>query len=211
MTFLSSTTQWGSGFCSYESTSGELVQRYYGVGVWTFYLADPYQASSGAAIPGSWNRYSYTHGDPVNFVDPTGRLEADPSDYQGSDGDPYPCGPNWMWDASLQGPCTGGGGGGIGSRGAGGGVGDGLAAPAATSAICGPGITSAQCDALVGYDQFYLLAPTPSALDALLNAKIASGAASAVVIAILNPTPMGNGSFPTSNGLKPIARRLGNP
>ncbi|MBI1897279.1 MAG: hypothetical protein HYS04_12270 [Acidobacteria bacterium] len=33
---------------------------------------DPYVASGGAADPGSWNRYGYLGGDPVNFSDPWG-------------------------------------------------------------------------------------------------------------------------------------------
>jgi RHS repeat-associated protein len=35
---------------------------------------DPYMASGGPADPGSWNRYAYVGGDPVNFVDPDGRV-----------------------------------------------------------------------------------------------------------------------------------------
>ena len=35
-------------------------------------MPDPYRASGGPADPGSWNRYSYVQGDPVNFRDPTG-------------------------------------------------------------------------------------------------------------------------------------------
>ena len=34
--------------------------------------ADPYTASGGPVDPGSWNRYAYTVGDPVNRLDPTG-------------------------------------------------------------------------------------------------------------------------------------------
>jgi hypothetical protein len=34
--------------------------------------ADPYRASAGASEPGSWNRYAYVAGDPVNFSDPDG-------------------------------------------------------------------------------------------------------------------------------------------
>ena len=37
-----------------------------------FNTADPYQASGGPGDPGSWNRCSYTQGDPVNGNDPTG-------------------------------------------------------------------------------------------------------------------------------------------
>jgi putative RNase toxin 44 of polymorphic toxin system len=35
--------------------------------------ADPYRNSAGPADPGSWNRYAYTRGDPVNRIDPSGR------------------------------------------------------------------------------------------------------------------------------------------
>jgi RHS repeat-associated protein len=37
-----------------------------------FLTPDPYQASGGPADPGSWNRYAYVGGDPVNAVDPAG-------------------------------------------------------------------------------------------------------------------------------------------
>jgi hypothetical protein len=33
---------------------------------------DPYKASAGRRDPGSWNRYSYVQGDPVNYGDPGG-------------------------------------------------------------------------------------------------------------------------------------------
>src|SRR5436305_5567456 len=32
-----------------------------------FNTADPYRGRGGAASPSSWNRYSYVHGDPVNY------------------------------------------------------------------------------------------------------------------------------------------------
>jgi RHS repeat-associated protein len=41
-------------------------QRYYGVGTGRFGTPDPYKASAGVGDPGSWNRYSYVQGDPVN-------------------------------------------------------------------------------------------------------------------------------------------------
>jgi RHS repeat-associated protein len=47
-------------------------QRYYGVGTGRFNTPDPYKASAGAGDPGSWNRYSYVEGDPVNFGDLAG-------------------------------------------------------------------------------------------------------------------------------------------
>ena len=54
-------------------------QRFYASSYGRFNTADPYQASAGAGDPGSWNRYSYVVGDPVNRVDPTGRVWCDPN------------------------------------------------------------------------------------------------------------------------------------
>ena len=47
-------------------------QRYYKTGWGRFTAADPYLASGGVESPGSWNRYAYVEGDPVNYVDPSG-------------------------------------------------------------------------------------------------------------------------------------------
>jgi len=47
-------------------------QRYYASSYGRFNTADPYRASAGPSDPGSWNRYSYTRGDPVNRYDPRG-------------------------------------------------------------------------------------------------------------------------------------------
>ena len=47
-------------------------QRYYAVGTGRFNVPDPYQASAGAEDPGSWNRYAYVGGDPINYLDPSG-------------------------------------------------------------------------------------------------------------------------------------------
>ena len=44
-------------------------QRYYASSYGRFNTADPYQASAGPSDPGSWNRYSYVGGDPVNNHD----------------------------------------------------------------------------------------------------------------------------------------------
>src|ERR1035437_1246496 len=49
-------------------------QRYYASSYGRFNTADPYQASAGPEDPGTWNRYSYTGGDPVNRNDPQGML-----------------------------------------------------------------------------------------------------------------------------------------
>jgi RHS repeat-associated protein len=68
--------------------------RYYSNQYGRFMTPDPYQAQVGGPgdpnDPGSWNRYTYTRGDPVNRYDPAGTDD---------------CGPNWVSDASLSGPC----------------------------------------------------------------------------------------------------------
>jgi RHS repeat-associated protein len=48
--------------------------RYHQVGMGRFMTPDA-APSAGAADPASWNRYSYTEGDPVNFNDPGGTNE----------------------------------------------------------------------------------------------------------------------------------------
>jgi RHS repeat-associated protein len=47
-------------------------QRYYASTYGRFDTADQYTASAGPGDPGSWNRYSYVGGDPVNRFDPGG-------------------------------------------------------------------------------------------------------------------------------------------
>lgn len=58
-------------------------QRFYASSYGRFNTADPYRASAGAGDPGSWNRYAYVGGDPVNVADPSG-LAGCPADYQTS-------------------------------------------------------------------------------------------------------------------------------
>ncbi|MBL0155495.1 MAG: RHS repeat-associated core domain-containing protein [Bryobacterales bacterium] len=66
----------GEKFATYWRDAGTgldyAVNRYYSSQMGRFVSADPYQASGGAANPGSWNRYAYVQGDPVNFHDPAG-------------------------------------------------------------------------------------------------------------------------------------------
>src|SRR5205823_5289432 len=57
------------------------AQRYYASSYGRFNTPDPYQASAGPADPGSWNRYSYTRGDPVNRFDPQGTNDAGPDGF----------------------------------------------------------------------------------------------------------------------------------
>jgi RHS repeat-associated protein len=73
------------------------VNRYQQPGSGRFLTADPYQANKGGpgdpSDPTSWNRYSYTGGDPVNRTDPSGR--------------------DWCFADDYQGPCNGSGSNGI--------------------------------------------------------------------------------------------------
>jgi len=68
-------------------------QRFYASSYGRFNSPDPYAGSAGPSNPGSWNRYSYTLGDPV-----------DRNDRKGLDSED--CGAAWVSDASLSGPCT---------------------------------------------------------------------------------------------------------
>jgi len=66
----------GEKFATYWRDAGTgldyAVNRYYSPQMGRFLSADPYQASGGPAEPGSWNRYAYVEGDPVNYGDPAG-------------------------------------------------------------------------------------------------------------------------------------------
>jgi RHS repeat-associated protein len=65
-------------------------QRYYSNASGRFLTADP-SAGSGAGDPGSWNRYAYVGGDPVNFKDPSGLIR---SGSDGGDDSPSYCDDN---------------------------------------------------------------------------------------------------------------------
>jgi RHS repeat-associated protein len=56
------------------------INRYYWSGLGRFLTADPYMASGGPSDPQSWNRYTYTRGDPVNRTDLTGLQDEGPDD-----------------------------------------------------------------------------------------------------------------------------------
>jgi RHS repeat-associated protein len=53
-------------------------QRYYANNYGRFMSPDRYMASGGPSDPGSWNRYAYTRGDPINRVDPGGTQDQEP-------------------------------------------------------------------------------------------------------------------------------------
>ena len=72
-------------------------QRYYEVGTGRFDTPDPYKASAGSSDPGSWNRYLYVGGDPINFADSTG-MESEGA----SDG----CSVNGLWSPTCDLPVT---------------------------------------------------------------------------------------------------------
>lgn len=55
-----------------ESGSDYAINRQYVQTTGKFLQSDPYQASSEPEDPQSWNKYSYSGSDPVNYVDPTG-------------------------------------------------------------------------------------------------------------------------------------------
>jgi RHS repeat-associated protein len=55
------------------------MNRFHSPGTGRFMTPDPYLASGRASDPGSWNRYAYTRGDPVNRFDPSGFDDDDDS------------------------------------------------------------------------------------------------------------------------------------
>ncbi|MBS1856789.1 MAG: hypothetical protein JST11_15580, partial [Acidobacteria bacterium] len=60
-------------------------QRYYGVGTGRFGTPDRAGLTASiAADPGSWNRFVYTRGDPVNRRDPAGLADCDPEGVTGN-------------------------------------------------------------------------------------------------------------------------------
>jgi RHS repeat-associated protein len=73
----STTTQGREKFATYlrdETGLDYADQRYHWPDSGRFLTPDPYLASGGAGEPGSWNRYAYVGGDPVNYFDPSGEI-----------------------------------------------------------------------------------------------------------------------------------------
>jgi RHS repeat-associated protein len=70
------TGQDGDKFATYFGDAATNLQyaknRYYSSAMGRFLTPDPYRASGGPADPGSWNRYAYVEGDPVNDYDEWG-------------------------------------------------------------------------------------------------------------------------------------------
>ena len=82
-------------------------QRYYDSGKGRFLTVDPYMASGGAGEPGSWNRYSYVQGDPVNRFDPFGLLATPVEWREFEEASPDPIGSSqssfdsmWGWESN---------------------------------------------------------------------------------------------------------------
>jgi RHS repeat-associated protein len=89
------------------------MARYYGSGTGRFWSPDPSGINTAKpGKPASWNRYAYVSGDPVNNLDPTGRIEYacggdddGDDDYYGSavcdggggSGDDVRCSDNYFW------------------------------------------------------------------------------------------------------------------
>jgi RHS repeat-associated protein len=69
-------------FATYQREASGLdyaLNRYYSSVYGRFLSSDPYRASGGPSDPGSWNRYAYVQGDPVNFSDPEGLFRSCPN------------------------------------------------------------------------------------------------------------------------------------
>jgi RHS repeat-associated protein len=98
-------------------------RRYYASTSGRFSSPDPYTASGGPSDPQTWNRYSYTRGDPINYNDRHGLYMAAADDIdEGDDEEEYDY-PDVFGAFFFMG---GRGGGGGGDGGGGGGGGDGL-------------------------------------------------------------------------------------
>jgi RHS repeat-associated protein len=108
---VTSTLVWGSEYRCDGTASGRLVgldygdHRMYASTYGRFNTPDPFQGKAKGAgdpgTPGSWNKYEYTLGDPVNNVDPQGTflpIPCDPSLCPFGNG----LGLGWDWGP----PCT---------------------------------------------------------------------------------------------------------
>ena len=76
--FAESGTQENRHFTTYdrnaETGADYAVNRHYVSTIGRFNSADPYRLSGGIRNPQSWNRYNYSHNDPLNKVDPLGLI-----------------------------------------------------------------------------------------------------------------------------------------
>jgi RHS repeat-associated protein len=88
---IGSTLRWGS-WQAYDGTVVDrLDARYYNNNFGRFWSVDPARGvMADPANPQSWNLYTYTNGDPINFRDVSGQCTTSVSD---EDEDPDPCMP----------------------------------------------------------------------------------------------------------------------
>ena len=81
---ITSTTSDRTKFATYNRDSytgfDYADQRFYASSLGRFNTVDPYSGSARPRSPRSWNRYSYTFGDPINHSDPSGRDGGDGCD-----------------------------------------------------------------------------------------------------------------------------------
>ena len=75
-----------------ETGDDYAVNRYHQPGMGRFLTPDPYRGSASPSNPKTWNRYAYTNGDPINFIDRKGLdggfvAVCDPNDPTCDDGD----------------------------------------------------------------------------------------------------------------------------
>ncbi len=74
--------------------------RWYDSAMGRFTTPDPYGGSATLTNPNSWNRYAYVGGDPVNFNDPSGLIEACPPGTR-TDSTGHKCVPLFQTDVFL--------------------------------------------------------------------------------------------------------------
>ena len=58
-----------------ETGNDYAVNRYHQPGMGRFLTPDPYRKSAQVGVPGTWNRYGYVSGDPINGRDSKGLLD----------------------------------------------------------------------------------------------------------------------------------------
>lgn len=76
-TSLSSTLHWGYAYRCDRTASDQLDQRFYTSQFGRFMSADRFKRAAKANSSGSWNKYSYTRGDPVNRTDRRGTCDTE--------------------------------------------------------------------------------------------------------------------------------------
>lgn len=116
--WLTSTSQWGCGYRCDGIVLGSPVgldyarNRYYSSVAGRFNTPDPYRGSAKPHNPGSWNRYTYAGGDPINNNDPTGLYICTDGVYDDNDSEEDACeedgGIDWQASNNEDTTCVGG-------------------------------------------------------------------------------------------------------